>query len=471
MSEGDIARPQWQKIPSVNRILIHPALAGVLARFGNVRTSNQVRHLLEEARQQLRQNPDYEVPEPEAIVQQLAQELASTEPPGLSPVFNLTGTVLHTNLGRAQLPQVAIDALVEVAGHACNLEFDLHSGGRGDRDEHLESLLLELTGAEAVTVVNNNAAALLLCLNTLALNQEVCVSRGELVEIGDSFRIPEIMSRSGCHLVEVGATNRTHLQDYDRAINRQTGLLMKVHTSNYEIKGFTSAVSAQELAPLAHQHQLPLLVDLGSGTLVDLARFGLPPEPTVRKVLEAGADLVTFSGDKLLGGPQAGVIVGKQALLNSIKKNPMKRALRPDKMTIAALAAVLQLYRNPDQLATQLPTLRQLTKPLEAIDQTADALVAAFGQALAGHARVSKCPTFSQAGSGALPLGKLPSIAIEITPSPASEAALQQIAKAFRQGTRPVLGRLQDGKLLFDMRTLEDIEGLKQALQQLVVAG
>ena len=469
MSEDGIEKTQWQRIPSVNRILIHPAMDGVLARFGRVRTSNQVRHLLEATRKQLRQNPDYEVPEPEAIVQQLASELASSEPPGLGAVFNLTGTVLHTNLGRAQLPQVAIDALVQVAGHACNLEFDLHSGGRGDRDEHLESILLELTGAEAVTVVNNNAAALLLCLNSLALNQEVCVSRGELVEIGDSFRIPEIMSRAGCHLVEVGATNRTHKQDYDRAINPQTGLLMKVHTSNYEIKGFTSAVSAQELAPLAHQHQLPLLVDLGSGTLVDLASFGLPPEPTVRKVLESGADLVTFSGDKLLGGPQAGVIVGKKALLRRIKKNPMKRALRPDKMTIAALTAVLQLYRNPDQLATQMPTLRYLTKSLADIEQTADALLPVFNQALAGHASVTKCPTFSQAGSGALPLSRLPSIAIEITPTPASEAALQQIAKTFRQVARPVIGRFQDGKLLFDLRTLDDIEGLKQALQHLVL--
>ncbi len=460
---------QWQKIPSVDRILTNPALEEVLTRFGSARTTSFVRRILEQQRKKLRQDSDYEVPDPDIIVKQVASELASQEPTGLTRVFNLTGTVLHTNLGRALLPQSAIDAVSSVAGNACNLEFDIPSGTRGDREQHLEALLLELTGAEAVTIVNNNAAALLLCLNTLALNQEVCVSRGELVEIGDSFRIPEIMSRSGCHLVEVGATNRTHLEDYASAITRQTALIMKVHTSNYEIKGFTSAVSSQDLSHLAHHHELPLLVDLGSGTLVDLAKFGLPGEPTVREVLLSGADLVTFSGDKLLGGPQAGVIVGTKAHLSTIKKNPLKRALRPDKMTIAALTEVLLLYRNPDQLKTKLPTIRHLTRSLEEIDQTAEELLASFSQALQGHATVTKRKSFSQAGSGALPLDKLPTIAIEISPISASDSALQQIAGAFRQLPRAVIGRLQNGKLMFDLRTLDDIEGLKQELQHLLL--
>ena len=386
--------------------------------------------------------------------------------PSLRPVFNLTGTVLHTNLGRAPLPDVAIAAMVSAAG-AANVEFDLDKGKRGERDDHVQAWLCRLTGAQAALVVNNNAAAVLLMLNTLAIGREVPVSRGELIEIGGAFRMPDIMARAGCTLVEVGTTNRTHLHDFASAINDNSAALMKVHTSNYVVTGFTASVAESALAALAHQHDIPFIDDLGSGTLVDMSRYGLPREPTPADALAHGADLVSFSGDKLLGGPQCGIIVGRKDLVDQLRKNPMKRAMRLDKVTLAALEAVLKLYADPERLPQRLPSLRLLTRAHVDIAADAQQVVDVLQGQLADIARVEVIECNSQIGSGALPVAVLPSAAIAITPLDGSGSSLNRLARAFRTLPIPVVGHISEGALIFDCRCLDDVRAFVEQIGHL----
>ena len=444
-------------IPSVDKMLRSPALTDTLGAHGRPALTDAVRTVLASLRRGLMAGEPAETGET-AVAARVKAVLSALAQPSLVHVFNLTGTILHTNLGRAPLPPSVVEAMVAAAG-ACNLEYDLEKGSRGDRDSHLEPLLQRLTGAEAATVVNNNAAAVLLVLNTLAHERSVIVSRGELIEIGGAFRIPDIMARAGCHLHEVGTTNRTHLKDFAGGIGEDTALIMKVHASNYEIQGFTAAASEASLATLSSEHNLPFVVDLGSGALADLSDYGLPHERTPAETLADGADIVTFSGDKLLGGPQAGLIVGRKDLIDKIRKNPMKRAMRLDKVTIAALEAVFRLYADPQRLPERLPTIGLLARPAEEITNVAERIFPAVVRALDGVARIEIVPCRSQIGSGSLPVDLLESAALSIRPIKERRGVgslVDKIAKAFRALPAPVIGRIQDGAFLLDLRCLEN---------------
>ncbi len=467
LNRGPSAR---RAIPSHDRLLRLDAIGSLVSRYGRPLVTEAARAEITALRAALSRSNAHDGShfDQALFVQACAARLAQETRPSLRPVFNLTGTVLHTNLGRALMPQEAADAVARAMTRPVNLEFDLGGGDRGERDRHIERWLTKLTGAEAALVVNNNAAAVYLALNTLAPRKEVPVSRGELIEIGGAFRIPDIMARAGCRLREIGTTNRTHLRDYASAISPRTAALMKVHTSNYAIQGFTAAVTEPDLAALAHKHGLPFIVDLGSGMLIDLEEYGLPHEPTPRDALEAGADVVTFSGDKLLGGPQAGLIAGRAELIERMRRNPMKRALRVDKMTLAALEAVLKLYSDPQRLRDSLPTLRSLTRPLPDIESQVRRLLPAVQAALGDAANTAIVELKSQIGSGSLPVDLIASCGIAVSvPGKRRSAAAAEIAAAFRALPVPVIGRVREGTFIMDLRCLEHEQEFVEQLKHL----
>ncbi|GLK75651.1 L-seryl-tRNA(Sec) selenium transferase [Methylopila jiangsuensis] len=468
MNDQPSSRPP---LPAVDRVLAADAARVAEERFGRTATVASVRARLEEARAAWRAGAAADI-SADRLAQVALAALEASETPSQRRVLNLTGTVLHTNLGRALLAEEAIAAVTMAMRSPTALEFDVATGRRGERDDHVRGLLRELTGAEDAVAVNNNAAAVLLTLNALAEGREAVVSRGELIEIGGAFRMPAIMARAGCVLREVGTTNRTHLADYEDAIVPATGLLMKVHPSNYRIEGFTKEVTARELAPLARARGLPLMDDLGSGVLVDLAAYGLQPERTVRQAVADGADVVTFSGDKLLGGPQAGLAVGRADLIRRLAKNPLKRALRLDKLRLAALEATLKLYRDPDRLAERLPTLMLLTRPAARLKEQAARLKPAFEAAVGPDVAVEVAELHSQIGSGALPLASIPSAGLTLAPLGArrSGSALLELAAAFRALAAPVIGRIADERLIFDLRGMDDAAALEAGLAELARA-
>lgn len=448
-------------LPSIDKLLRLPSVQALIATHGHTLPALEARALVDGLRAQaLAGVLPASALEPGALGQSLAERVGERLAPRLRRVINLTGTVIHTNLGRSVLPQAAIDHLVAMMAGPNNLEYDLATGSRGDRDSIVEGLLCEITGAEAATVVNNNAAAVLLSLAALSGGRESIVSRGELVEIGGAFRMPDVMASAGAHMVEVGTTNRTHLADYERAINERTAMLMKVHTSNYAVQGFTSSVSEAELAPLAKARGVALVTDLGSGSLIDMGKYGLPQEPSPQQMLAAGCDVVTFSGDKLLGGPQAGLIVGSKEFVTRIRKFPMKRALRLSKLPLAALEATLQLYLQPELLVRDLPTLRWLTRTQEQVGATANTLLTPLRDALAPRYSVTLETMVSQIGSGSLPVDRLPSAGVAIAPVLSSKrgmgSALDALAEALRELPLPVIGRIADDRLLLDCRCIDD---------------
>ena len=454
---ADQAAKLLRELPSIDRLLKLPRCEALLARYNREYVTAQTRAVLEALRADIRRAPQPFDSSDDAIIGRIEAAILADSQPGHVRVINATGTILHTNLGRALLPRAALDAMLSVADHPINLEYDLAAGKRGKREETLEKLLVDLTGAEAATVVNNNAAAVLLGLNTLAEGKEVIVSRGELIEIGGAFRIPEIMAKSGAILREVGATNRTHAADYENAINHDTALLLKVHTSNYKVVGFTAEVTLEQLVSIGRKRHLPVMEDLGSGAFIDLSKYGLPKEPIVAERIQAGADIVTFSGDKILGGPQAGLMVGKKTLIARMNKNHLQRALRCGKLTLAALEATLRRYRQSPDIVAEIPTLRAFTRSLDEIRVVGEQLLPELKSALGAAFEIRLESSTAQIGSGALPTEELPTMAISIAHKSLSANA---IAQKFRAANPPIIGRISADRFLLDLRCIFDAREL-----------
>jgi len=456
MAKTNLKHSRLRMLPGVDHLLEISKGDPFFQTFPKPVLVRAIRMVIENLRADILSNrtdgPEKDLSEP-AILETVKAAARQLTAPKLAPVVNATGVVIHTNLGRSVLCNKALAQLAEIAGGYSNLEFDLETGKRGSRYVCVEEILCELSGAEAALVVNNNAGAVFLALDTIAKDKEVLISRGELVEIGGSFRIPDVMAKSGAILKEVGTTNRTHLKDYEGSIGSNTGLLLKVHKSNYSVEGFTAEVSLKELVALGQTYQIAVMEDLGSGTFIDFSRYGLIKEPTVQDSVQTGADVVTFSGDKLLGGPQAGIIVGRREMLDRIKQNPLARALRIDKLTLAALEATLSVYRDEPQALTTIPTLQMMTLPLETIRKKAKKL----NRRLLGL----KCPDLhvkslrldSRVGGGALPLLRLPSLCLGVT---VKAMPAHSIDKYLRQCKPAIIGRIEDDFFIMDLRTVRD---------------
>ncbi|MBE2899018.1 L-seryl-tRNA(Sec) selenium transferase [Pasteurellaceae bacterium 20609_3] len=459
----------YRDLPSVDKVISAPEGQVLVAKFGHSAVVAQLRVILSQARQAIAHQqpfPRY-LTDFSMLYKKLQHDLTALCQVQMRAVHNLTGTVLHTNLGRALWPVSAQQAALSAMQHNVALEFELQSGTRGHRDGFVSALLAQLTGCEAACVVNNNAAAVLLLLCTFARGKEVIISRGELVEIGGAFRIPDIMQQAGCVLKEVGTTNRTHLADYRDNINENTALLMKVHPSNYHISGFTQSVSEQALAQLAHEHNLPLVSDLGSGALIELDQFGLPQEPTPQAMLRAGVDLVCFSGDKLLGGPQAGIIVGKKAMIEQLQRHPLKRVLRCDKVILSALEATLRDYLLPEKVPERNPTLHHLTQTTAELEQSAVRLAQKLQEKLQQDYDIAVTPSLAQMGSGSQPEFTLASVAVTVAPRSGNHSDLMQLVRSLKQLSQPIIGRIEQQKLWLDLRSLASLDALLASVDEL----
>ena len=444
-----------RSIPSVGSLLESPELSSYQGRAPHAVLAAAAREAIAAARAALgngRPGKGAEAPALGAILRDAVKRVELELSPAPLPVINATGIVLHTNLGRAVLAEAAVEAVAETARRYTDLELVLSTGSRGSRMAHAEPILTELLGAEAALVVNNNAAAMLLALNTFSLGKEAVVSRGQLVEIGGSFRIPEILQQAGAVLREVGTTNKTRLRDYERAIGPKTGLLLRVHPSNFAMVGFTEEVTREDLVALARKKRLPLVEDIGSGALIDFTRWGLPAEPTAREALAQGVPLVCMSGDKLLGGPQAGILAGKRKLIQALRANPMSRAVRMDKLTLAALVATLRLYRDPGKAAAEIPTLRMLGEPAESVRSRAEEILRAIGADRASQRRAEVVACTTEVGGGSMPLARVPSYALALRPA---RGKVDDLARSLRTGPDPVIGRIESGRLLLDLRTVQ----------------
>ncbi len=460
---GGVERPSFRRLPSVERLLQRLEAAGALGRHPRRLVVACAREAVEQARRRLvegRTAPDdISVEALQADTELLLSERSA---PSLERAINATGIVIHTNLGRAPLCRAARMAVADAGGYAA-LEIDRATGARGSRQAHVAPLLCELTGAEAAAAVNNNAAAVLLALTALARGRDVIVSRGELVEIGGSFRMPDVMTASGCRLVEVGTTNKTYLRDYEAALTPETALLVKVHRSNFSMRGFVHEVSPADLAALGRRAGVPVLYDMGSGAFVDLATRGLPPEPTVQAAVASGIDVVTASGDKLLGGPQAGLLLGRDAAIARIRAHPLARAVRLDKLALAALEATLRVYRDPERAWDEIPVLRMLGRGADSLERAARDLAARLAPVLGDAAALEVRPAVSEMGGGALPGVELPSWAVAVTPR---DGTVEVWERRLRRHRPPVFARIADDRLFLDLRTLdpEDMPPLIAAL-------